>query len=44
MGLQPGGVASPVAGPVSCPYADPDTGNTTMKKIIFVSLMILVFH
>jgi hypothetical protein len=44
MGMQPGGVASPVAGPVGCPYADPDTGNLTMKKIIFLLLFFLVFH
>jgi hypothetical protein len=35
MGMQLGGVASPVAGPVDCPYANPETGNTTMKRIIF---------
>ncbi len=44
MGMQPRGVASRVAGPVGCPYANPDTGNTIMKKIIFLSLFFLVFH
>ncbi len=31
MGMPPSGVASPDSGPVGCPYADQDTGNTTMK-------------
>jgi hypothetical protein len=29
------GPVAPVAGPFTCLYADPDAGNTTMKKINF---------